>query len=675
MRSVLSYPAFRKLWLALSVSSFGDWLGLLATTAIAAELTGDQVTKSSFAIGGVLIFRLLPALILGPFAGVVADRFDRRRLMVFCDLSRFALFASIPFVPRVSYLFFASFVIESFSLFWIPAKEASVPNLLPAARLESANQLSLITTYGTAPIASAVFAGLAVISRALGSVVPFFASNPTDLALYFNASTFLFSAFTVWRLREIRGAQRTTGEGGRRPSFLDDLREGGRFLTSTPLVRGLVIGILGACAAAGAVVGLGRVFARIQGGGDAAYGILFGTVIGGLALGMGLGPRLLRGFSRRRMFGLSIVAAGVSLCVMALTPNLILALIATLGVGGFAGVAWVIGYTLLGAEVEDEVRGRTFAAVQSLMRIDLLLSLAIAPFVAGAIGENSVLIGDVRFRLDGVTIVLFGAGIIAAAVGVFSFRQMDEGTIPLRQELLDAVRRRTGLLPATAPGIFVVFEGGEGVGKSTQMELLAARLRSDGCDVVATFEPGATPLGARVRKLLLDRKTEGLSARAEALLYAADRAQHVDGVVRPALERGAVVLSDRYVDSSLAYQGGGRSLETDEVAQLSSWATRGLVPDLTVVLDVSPEVGLSRLRGTPDRMERESVEFHERVRQAFLALAGASPTRYVVVDATSEPDEVHLAIVEAVRARLDERLVATAERSTDEPAASAAAAG
>ena len=643
------------------MSSFGDWLGLLATTALAADLTGGGVDGTGAAIGGVFFFRLLPALLFGPVAGVFADRFDRRRLMVFCDLVRCALFASIPFVPHVWYLLAASFAIESFSLFWIQAKEASVPNLLPPARLEAANQLSLISTYGTAPVAAAVFAGLALISRALGSVVPFFRANPTDLAFYFNAGTFLFTAFTVWRLKEIRGARRPEEDpAARTPSFLDDLREGGRFLTSTPLVRGIVVGIVGACAAAGAVVGLGYLFAQIQGGGNAAYGILFGTVIGGLAIGMGVGPRLLQRVSRRRKFGVAICASGISLSLMALSPNLLLALVATLGVGLFAGIAWVTGYTLLGGEIADAVRGRTFAAVQSLMRITLMLSLGLAPGLAALIGDHSVLVGSVRFRLDGTTIVLFASGVIATGVGAFAYRQMDDGTTPLWQDLVAAVRRRTGLAPVTAPGVFIVLEGGEGVGKSTQVAMLAERLRADGCEVVTTFEPGATALGKRVRSLLLDRRTRDLSARAEALLYAADRAQHVSTVVRPALERGAVVVSDRYVDSSLAYQGSGRSLQPNEVAELSAWATDRLVPDLTLVLDVSPEVGLARLTGTPDRIEQESLDFHERVRQAFLTLAGSSPSRYAVVDATQDPGQVHAAIVEAVWERLGVRLATSA---------------
>jgi dTMP kinase len=209
-------------------------------------------------------------------------------------------------------------------------------------------------------------------------------------------------------------------------------------------------------------------------------------------------------------------------------------------------------------------------------------------------------------------------------------------------------------------GVFIVFEGGEGAGKSTQVTALAAALRAQGQDVVVTREPGATDVGQRIRSLVLGRQT-GLSPRAEALLYAADRADHVATVVRPALARGAVVISDRYVDSSLAYQGAGRTLPVEEVSWLSSWATGGLKPDLVVLLDVTPDVGLRRVasRGTADRLESESTSFHERVRYAFLDLAAADPKRYLVLDATRPTEEISAAVAERVSAVLPEEPPAT----------------
>jgi dTMP kinase len=202
------------------------------------------------------------------------------------------------------------------------------------------------------------------------------------------------------------------------------------------------------------------------------------------------------------------------------------------------------------------------------------------------------------------------------------------------------------------PGLFVAFEGGEGVGKSTQIAAAARWLRELGHDVVETREPGGTPLGTELRRLLLDPAGQ-VTPRAEALLYAADRAQHVESVIRPALAAGCVVLTDRYVDSTLAYQGAGRGLADTRV--VTGWATGGLVPDLTVLLDLDPSVGLRRAgaRATPDRLEAASLAFHEAVRAGFLALAAEAPDRYAVIDAAAEPDAVAGAVRAAIAVRLD----------------------
>lgn len=199
-----------------------------------------------------------------------------------------------------------------------------------------------------------------------------------------------------------------------------------------------------------------------------------------------------------------------------------------------------------------------------------------------------------------------------------------------------------------SPGTFIAFEGPDAAGKSTQVRLLAERLRAAGTDVVATFEPGDTRIGPDVRRLVLDIASDGLDARAEALLYAADRAEHVAAVIRPALNRGAVVITDRYVDSSIAYQGAGRDLGRDEVAGLSAFATRRLVPDLTVVLDVPADTRRARIGSEVDRLEGEVEQFHEKVRQAFLDLADAEPDRYLVVDGSRPAGELAEVIAEAV---------------------------
>lgn len=660
LRAVLRIPAFRQLWIALSLSSLGDWLGLLATTALASSLVSGY-SGQSFAIGGVLFLRLVPAVLLGPVAGAFADRFDRRRTMVICDFFRFVLIASIPIVHTLVWLLVASFLIEAVSLFWIPAKEATVPNLVPPHRLEAANQLSLLTTYGSAAPAAGIFSLLALLNGVLASGLSWFKTNPVDLALYFDAATFLFSAITIFRLREI-GRSRAAAANSAHPDapagLARSILEGWQFVRNTPLVRGLIIGILGAFASGGVIIATGKQFTTSLGGGNAAYGVLFGAVFLGLAAGMFLGPKLLGDFSRKRLFGLAIMAAGVSLVLMAVVPEIVLVTLLTICVGGFAGVGWVTGYTLLGLEVADDVRGRTFALLQSLVRVDLLATLAAVPFLVGLIGAHSIGIAHVRVRVDGVTVAMMLAGAVAITVGWAAYRQMDDRPgVPLRADLIASIRGRDAFGRPALAGLFLALEGGEGAGKSTQATLLAQELRRRGVDVVLTAEPGGTPLGQRLRALLLDPAVGVMASRTEALLYAADRAEHVAGVIRPALERGAVVVTDRYIDSSLAYQGDGRLLRTDEVARISRWATEGLHPDVTFLLDVDPAVGLGRIApGGVDRMEAESGEFHARVRESFRRLAAAHPTRYVVLSAAESPDVLAARIRSEVERLLADRV-------------------
>ncbi|GAB3245110.1 hypothetical protein GCM10027448_05670 [Nocardioides dilutus] len=196
-------------------------------------------------------------------------------------------------------------------------------------------------------------------------------------------------------------------------------------------------------------------------------------------------------------------------------------------------------------------------------------------------------------------------------------------------------------------GVFVCFEGGEGSGKSTQSRLLAQRLEDLGHVVRLTFEPGDTEVGAQVRRIVLSPETGELSHRTEVLLYAADKAEHVDTVVLPALARGEVVITDRYVDSTLAYQGAGRALDVREVEEVARWATGDVRPHLTVLLDVDPREGLSRFEGR-DRIEAESFDFHERARQSFLDLAAADPEHYLVLDARADRDDLADRILERV---------------------------
>jgi dTMP kinase len=656
---VLSIKPFRRLWIALSLSSFGDWLSILALTALAGSLT--KGSAENYAIGGVLVVKLLPALIFGPLAGAVADRFDRRTTMVIADILRFSLFLSIPIVGRLDWLYIATFLVEVVTLFWIPAKEATVPNLVPNDKLEKANQISLISTYGSAPVAAGTFSVLALISGVVFD-------NPrqqADLALYINAVTFLISAITIFSLREI------PKQGGKVsvPSILKQIVAGWRFVGSTPMVRGLTVGIVGAFAAGGAVIGIAKTYVKALGGGNAAYGVVFGMVFVGMAVGMFLGPRILKDFSRRRLFGLAIIGSGIALALIAVIQNLVIVSLLTALLGAGAGIAWVIGYTLVGLEVDDSLRGRTWAFLQSLVRVVLLLTVAAVPFIAGAVGEHRIKVAkNGVYHFDGPNAVLLIGALVAVIVGLLAYKQMDDRKgIPLTRDLMAALRGEeyTPEEPGHGErGVFLAFEGGEGAGKTTQARLLAIWLRDQGFDVVTTREPGSTKIGMRLRALLLDKETSGLSARAETLLYAADRAQHVAEVIRPALQRGAIVVTDRYVDSSLAYQGAGRELKVKDIAEVNRWATGGLTPDLTIILDVPSDVGLGRFASPADRMESEPREFHERVRRGFRALAEAEPHRYLVIDGTQPQAEITRQIHDRVRAILPDPVPATAEAVT-----------
>lgn len=636
LRAVLRIRAFRRLWIGLGLSSLGDWLGLLALTAYAGSVAGDGYAEKNFAIAGVLLLRVLPAVVIGPIAGYIADHLDRRWNLVIGDVARFGLFASIPFVDTLWWVFVVTVLVEAVSLVWLPAKDATVPNLVPRERLEAANQVSIATTYGSALPAAGLFTLLTLWTEQIAEMFGDLQGTSIDVALIANAFTYLVSGAVIITLREIPKGSAIAPE--HRVSMWRTIVEGWTFVSGTPLVRGLVIGIVGAFGAGGVVIGLARVHVSDLGGGDAEYGALFGAVFLGLALGMWLGPRLLRGFSRRRLFGLSLTLSGLLLVPVALIPNITLVALVVVLLGFCGGTAWITGYTLLGLEVEDALRGRTFAFVQSMIRLVLALVLAVAPTVSGLIGTHVVDVGNYTLRYNGAAITFLLAAVAAAAVGVSSYRQMDDRRgVPLWRDLSHAVGGPRG--DYTRTGVFIAFEGGEGAGKSTQSRRLEAWLRERGYEVVHTHEPGDTPVGAKLRQIVLDPATGELSHRTEALLYAADKAEHVDTLIKPALRRGAVVITDRYVDSTLAYQGAGRDLRPDEIEHLARWSTADLRPHLTVLLDVAPELGGTRF-DNPDRLEAEPVAFHQRVRAGFLELAERQPDHYAIVDASRPVDDI-----------------------------------
>ena len=294
--------------------------------------------------------------------------------------------------------------------------------------------------------------------------------------------------------------------------------------------------------------------------------------------------------------------------------------------GFFAGTAWITGYTLLGLEVEDEFRGRTFAFVQTLIRLTLALVLALAPLIAGLIGQHRWQVTDDSvLDYNGAAITMFGSAVVMVLVGLMAYHSDERQARRLDRERAEAVPdARQGCV--RRPWRLRRARRRRGSGQ-VDPGAAAARVarRAQGYEVVLTHEPGDSDVGrAAARDPALSRDRRSSTTRAEALLYAADKAEHVEKLVRPALARGAVVITDRYVDSTLAYQGAGRDLRLRDVERVARWATADLRPHLTVLLDLAPEVGFEPLRLARPARGR-AADFHQRVRESFLQLAAAEP--------------------------------------------------
>ena len=682
---MLSIKPFRALWIALSLSSLGDWLSILALLWLAPSVTHGSNLAKTTAISGVWVVTLLPALLLGPVAGALADRLDRRMTMIVGDVIRGLLFISIPLFPNLTWIFVAKFLAGVASQFWNPAASATVPNLVPKDKLERANQVSQLMTYGTAPLAALLLIVLGWISSGLGHFAPVFHTNKLDLALYFNGATYFVSAITVYFLRQI-GKREHSGPISV-PSTAKAIWEGWRFIKDTPVVRGLVIGMIGAFCAAGVVIGLASSYITYTlNGGSAGFAVVFATILVGLAIGMGFGSRPFGDFSRRRLFGVTLTASAVPLAMIALVPNLVAVTIFVFLAGVISGTAYPTGFTIVGLEVDDDTRGRVFAFFQSTIQAILLAVIAASGFIATGLSaaiialsgskHSEITIAHITYGAPGDNLLLLLSAVLVAFVGIQAYRQLDDRQgVPLFEDLAAAVRNEPlKHVPAPPPpdgapshgssGLFIAFEGGEGVGKTTQARLVAIWLREQGYDVVTTHEPGATKIGMRLRALLLDTTHAGMSAHCEALLYAADRAEHVAKVIDPALERGAVVITDRYIDSSLAYQGAGRGQAIADIASLNSWATDGREPDLTVLLDMDPAEGLSRRTRSADRLEAEPLDFHRRVRAGFLTLARSKPEHYLTIDATAPLGVITEQIKDRIREVLPDPVPRVAEAAT-----------
>ncbi|MFG2587498.1 dTMP kinase [Streptomyces sp. NPDC048438] len=699
VRALLRVPPLRRLWSAQLVGSIGDSLALLVLVLLSLQAAvlegsfGAGYRGAAFAVAAVFGARILStvlfgAVLLGPLTALTAPGgpIDRRWLMIGADALRLALLVVAPlwidWMPdkALMMILITVFVAGVGERLWAVAKESAAPALLPAPppegaavrplpdHLDALRRLSLRTNFLSVPAAAVVLVVAALIGELLGTGFDWFSFHQAALGSYIAAGLFSASVSTLYFL-ELPATQtprpRSPLEGLRRPATgtgSDKGRTG-----SIPLVVAACSAVAGAIAAA---AGVSVLHAADLGGGPVTFGLLILALTGGTALGIRTARKVLPALSRRRLLALAVAVTGVALLALGLVPDTATGLLIALLAGYAAGVAANIGHAVIDQETEAFRQARATEHLQAVVRVLVALGAVGGPLLAAAIGRHRLGSGDFVFAHGGAafTLMLVGALLLPVAVIVLA-RTDDRAGVPLRRDLREALRGGDPAVAPAANGFFLVLEGGDGAGKSTQVEALAEWIRAKGHEVVVTREPGATPVGKRLRSILLDVSSAGLSNRAEALLYAADRAEHVDSVVRPALERGAIVISDRYIDSSVAYQGAGRDLAPTEIARISRWATSGLVPHLTVLLDVDPETARERFTEAPDRLESEPAEFHTRVRSGFLTLAAADPARYLVVDAGQEPE----AITTVVRHRLDRLLpLSEAEIKAQEEARRAA---
>lgn len=409
---LLGSSSFFRLWMAQVVSSLGDWIGLVAVLSLAARIGGRSPEA---AIGIVMSARMVPGFFFGSVAGVLVDRWDRKRVMVTCDIGRGFVLATLPFITTVAGLFAASLALEVLTLLWTPAKEASVPNIVATSRLTSANSLSMAAAYGTFPIGSLLFASLTKVAEFLGQhagVLDFLKLNQESLAIYVDVLTFFTSAALIASLALPRSQRRTGGKIDLGRTFTE-LKEGWQFIGSSPVVRSVLVGLGTGLIGGGMVAPLGPTFAeRVLHAGPAGFGLLLSGLGVGLAIGVVGVSALQKRIPHARVFPLTGLAGGVSMIAAASMKSLAWSVLFIGFLGVFAGAGYVLGLTLLQSTVADSLRGRIFATYYTLSRLCLLVSLSLAPLAAS-------LLDGVFGSIPGVRVTLWiGGGIVLAAGGL-----------------------------------------------------------------------------------------------------------------------------------------------------------------------------------------------------------------------------------------------------------------
>ncbi|WP_142002246.1 bifunctional MFS transporter/dTMP kinase [Amycolatopsis cihanbeyliensis] len=672
IRRVLAIPPFRRLWAVTYLCSVADWLALLALTGLVTKFT-DNYAAQNFAFAGVVLTNLLPGLLFAPLGGLLADKFDRRKIMIVADLFRCALLLSIALVGSTWWLFIGNFLVGSAAMMWIPSKDAAVPNLLRRPdQVETANQLGMVMTYGLAVVTGAglysILTGIQTTFHLPPDVLGEFGIAKVVVVL--NGLLYLGSALLLTRIPELSlrnvhpvpstGAAPKPVVEATSTGLLGMVRDAGKFIRSTPLVRGLLIGMVGAFAAGGAVIGSAKPYSSSLGGGDAAFGLLFVAVFLGAAVGLAGAPKLAKRLPHDRLFGVGIVLAGLALIVVALAPHLAVALVAVAVVGACAGGAFLTGVTIIGSQIDDAIRGRINSIYQAALKLIVFGATATVPLLIGLVRPQVVSVWGNPIIIDGTRPVLLGGGLLAALVGVIAYRQMDSRrTEPILADLRNAIRRR----PRRVNGLLIALEGTTATDTAAQAARLAGWLRSSSPrQVVLAADPALDD--DRLASLVSGASLTG--ARAQALAAAAVRADIVERDVRPALDGGAIVVMERFVDSPLAHLSAVAGLDTAELEGLADWATNRLRPDVTVLLDAGPAPA------TASRVA--SHEGHWQVQNLLAEMAAADPDRYVVVDAEGTEDEVGERVRTAVGAVLAGRRLGFQPRDTAEEAAETAGA-
>ncbi|WP_051942749.1 dTMP kinase [Streptacidiphilus rugosus] len=630
-RALLRVRGYRRAWRAQAVGTLGDrlalltMLGLTVVAVVGAQALGGGYTAALFAIAAVFGARLVGtvlfgAVLLAPLAQLT-QRLDRRQLLLGAEALRAALIGcSVFWVTWVGskawiWLLVTVFAAAALERVVTVTRESIAPALLPTAtpghppvdQRPVLRHIDLRTSYAAVPYGALALVLLTLLDQGVGHGIPWLAAHSLALA-GFGAAALFVAAGTLSFGQELpeRAAEGARAFEPRSP--LTNLRApadvtpglGARGRTGSSLTFSFAACAVVAGVAAAASVAYVHAFDLLAG--EIGYGLLVLALTAGLPLGLRITRSVLPTLSRRRLLPLAMGTSGLALLLGGLVRDYVLALVLFTLAGIAGGVAFRTARALLALETEEARLPRVDEHLHAMLRVSVALALVAGPLVGAAFGPEQFGGTTLTFDHGGAGLAVSVAGLALLLAGVVTLLRTDDrkGVAPLPRDVWEALRG--GAEPPAyraGTGFFIALEGGDGAGKSTQAQALAEWIRSKGHEVLLTREPGGSGIGQRLRAMLLDVGNTGISHRAEALMYAADRAEHVDSVIRPALARGAVVITDRYSDSSVAYQGAGRDLVGADIARLNRWATDGLVPDLTVLLDVAPSAARERFTEAP----------------------------------------------------------------------------